>query len=120
MIPGRMVPNRSVCELCSEEVGQVNNHVRMSSDDTHGPQGAYPDGWDPSGGGRLVQDDVQDDGAETIVADDGADDGDDLAVLELGDDPADARTYDCGNCEATIDFLDDCDGCGAELAWGMV
>lgn len=116
-----MVPNRSVCELCGEEVGQVNNHVRMSSDGTHGPQGAYPDGWDPSGGGRVVAADDQDDGADvgagTIVPDDG---GDDLAVLELGDDPADARTYDCGQCEATIDFLDDCDDCGAELAWGLV
>lgn len=115
-----MDPNRDVCELCDEEVGQVNNHVRMSSDDLHGPQGAYPEGWDPSGGGRLVTADAgdQDDGAEGATVDlvDGP--GDDLPELDLEDDPADARTYDCGGCGSTVAFLGDCDDCGEELAWG--
>jgi hypothetical protein len=91
----------------------------MSSDDVHGPQGAYPETWDPSGRGRLVAGDDGDlDGGEEIGAD--QDGGDDLPELELDDDPADARTYQCAGCGATVEFLGDCDDCGEELVWGAV
>lgn len=116
-----MEPDTAVCGLCDREVGQVNNHVRMSSDDVHGPQGAYPENWDPSGGGRLVggADQGGDDlGRTDVTAPDDQEDADDLPELELGDDPADARTYDCGGCGATVEYLGDCDDCGEALAWG--
>lgn len=124
-----MQPDTAVCGLCDQEVGQVNNHVRMSSDDVHGPQGAYPENWDPSDGGRLVGGADQggdDDLGRTALTFEPADvtppdaeEGDDaLPELELADDPADARTYDCGGCGATVEFLGDCDDCGEELAWG--
>lgn len=126
------------CPYCETDPNQLNNHIRMSSDDAHGPQGTYPDDWDKDLR-ELVQDDDSDvddptGEANELVQDDDGDaassDGDAIDPDELLDDKDDdASDYTCGNCGHGLDYLggDDRDGGGKEcpeceerLYWSMV
>jgi len=50
--------NKSACPYCGEETCNVPNHIRMSKDAVHGPQGVYPDDFEQgeSGGDGLSGD----------------------------------------------------------------
>lgn len=126
-------PESSNCPICEEPVGNVKNHVRMSSDGAHGPQGQYPDGFTESDGAtppstqtprtpggpdlsdsrlelRLEDDDDQEAG-------DVAGDGEDLPAVEFGDSLADASEYECAECGAGLAYHQDECECGEEPMW---
>lgn len=72
----RELPDSKDCPICGKPVGQVNNHVRMSDDDDHGPQAMYPENWDTDA--RDLVDE------EPRVLDVPAGDGDGSADVGLG------------------------------------
>lgn len=95
------------CPICGCETGHVNNHVRMSNDGDHGPTQAYPDGWDPSTE-EVVQENGDDDDGNELDLVDGDDDGDEpgAVAISIDDRPSDMREYECGECEASVEYLD--------------
>lgn len=119
----------TTCPICEATVGNVKNHVRMSSDEDHGRQGQYPDGFEADssrtaeGGdsssdldlgtseGRVVQEagDVQEESSEAV-----------LESLELGDDPEDASDYHCGDCEDRLEYHQEECECGGNPMWRVV
>lgn len=109
---GMTVKQKRDCPICGCKTGHINNHVRMSNGDGHGPTQQYPDGWDQS---TESFDDP--DGSETgsdLVLEHGDDDRDDdrddePERLSLDDDESDFRDYECPNddCSETVDYLDD-------------
>lgn len=138
----------SSCPFCDDDTGHVNNHVRMKNDDEHGPQGTYPDDWNPdtravespAGEGEKNRSDenesddeleLEGDGQESasdveLEADDG---GDEKADLEFKDTMADASEYECGECGTGLEYLGgdnreeggkECPNCGERLFWSMM
>lgn len=125
----------SDCPICGGDSGHINNHVRMSAGDGHGPQGTYPDGWDTDAGtfeetgdaetpvpdadqgddpdGEPVeQADAPEPEAATSDVDLSGDDrgdepepDDDLSELLFGDDEEDASEYECGECAEPLPYL---------------
>lgn len=105
----------------------------MSSDDDHGKQGRYPEGWggentapapsttsktDESGetGGDVAAVDV--DAAREQRGDvDQEDGGDELETLEFGDRPGDASEYECGECNDRLEYHQSECSCGESPMW---
>lgn len=95
------------CPICGCETGHLNNHVRMSNDGEHGPALSYPDGWDTDAEAFDQESSDDDDGKELELVD--ADDGDDepgAVAISIDDRPSDMREYECDECEASIEYLD--------------
>lgn len=126
------------CPYCENDPNQLNNHIRMSSDDAHGPQGTYPDDWDNDARELVEADDVDDDPTgeaneldDVDVDDEDDDELDDAADPDdlLDDDEDEASEYNCGNCGHGLDYLGgadrdgggkECPECGERLYWSMV
>lgn len=109
----------------------------MSSDDDHGPQGRYPEGWGgentapapstaPNTGKSGSKGDdvpaVDVDGAREQRGDlvddvDQEDGGDDLEAFDFGDRPADASDYECGECGDRLEYHQDECSCGESPMW---
>lgn len=101
----------------------------MSSDDDHGSQGRYPEGWSPENHdvapstapnkpyetAEALPSDT--DTSEEIVVDELQEDGDDLEELEFGDDPAAASEYECAECESQLKYHQEECSCGQNPMW---
>lgn len=96
------------CPLCGCGTAHVNNHVRMTNDEVHGPTQTYPDGWDKSKE-QLENDPDDEEGqtAGTLEIPDDRDDEPDAVPLEIEARPSDMREYECPDCETPVDYLDD-------------
>lgn len=109
----------------------------MSSGGGHGPQGSYPDTWDKetrskvpepegsageateseTGGSDPGLNESLDGGSDVgTFADPGEADETPVEQLEIADGPADARTYNCGECDSEVSYLQDCPE-GHDLQW---
>lgn len=113
----------TTCPICEATVGNVKNHVRMSSDEAHGPQGQYPDNFR---GESSTSDHLGETTLEVRLEDDGdqeagdvqeESDEEDLETLELGDDPEDASNYHCGDCEDRLEYHQEECQCGGNPMW---
>jgi len=112
------------CPYCTDEPNHVNNHVRMSNDDDHGPAQTYPDDWDPEAETRS--DELEEAGSprsnpggQTVhgLEDDPENTETGASEVSLADSPADAREYECGECNADVPYLSDCPECNNSLKW---
>lgn len=127
----------TTCPICEATVGNVKNHVRMSSDEDHGPQGRYPDGFEESSSSRgrprtssdldpeegereVLEVRLEDDGDQEDGDDQEASSEEDLETLEIGDDPEDASNYHCGDCEARLEYHQEECECGGTPMWRVV
>lgn len=103
----------------------------MSSDDDHGPQGRYPEGWngentatDPSttpktgkSGTAGDVDAAREQRDDVVDHVDQEDAGDDLDSLELADAPGDASEYECADCEDRLEYHQEECKCGESPMW---
>lgn len=124
-----------VCPYCGVESGHLNNHVRMSTGE-HGEQGTYPDDWSSDTRERQPTDPAseQQQAAAGPESDPGGNPGDrtvegleadsddesaESRVLVVTDSIDDARSYECGECGASVPYLAvECDECGHDgLTW---
>ena len=116
------------CDLCGCEVSNLVNHVRMSSDADHGPQGRYPEGWNGENGDTAPSISAEstnrssEDVDETPTIDleddvDQEDDADDLETITFDDDPADASEYECGSCGDRLEYHQNECQCGEAPMW---
>ena len=119
------------CPICGKETENINNHIRMSSGD-HGPRGQYPANYDKQSrtlteGPADEQEQPEPTFSETndvtpsqmqkSHSDESEPSGGGAESLQLSDDPQEARTYNCGECGAAVEYLNDCPDCGELLAW---
>lgn len=124
------------CDLCGESVNNLKNHVRMSSDEDHGPQGRYPEGWNgentgpgPSMTANTGESDSAGTNVATIDVDDSSDSSTssssdvdqeaagDLESLTFGDEPADASDYECSACSDRLEYHQAECSCGEQPMW---
>lgn len=136
------------CPYCDSATGHINNHIRMSTgehgaqgsypDDwdsdareratAEAAVVAEPDGGtavegsgDASESVEPPESDGSDGGPEsqTVHGLEQPDEDTTGAVpLKIGDDPTDAREYDCGDCETSMEYLaPECGECGQSNAW---
>lgn len=127
--------NTTSCTICGKDVNNLKNHVRMSSDGDHGPQGRYPEGWSGENGdtGPSITADSdntastdggrreQRGGVDLDLVDDRDQEDDQeperLETLEWGDAPGDASDYECAECEDRLEYHQDECQCGASPMW---
>lgn len=106
------------CPICECDTAHLNNHIRMSNGNGHGPTQQYPDGWDKSAEGFVDVDVDVNEGSDVAIDVDGSDvDEPDAEALVIEDRPSDMREYECTECEASIGYLDDECSEGHEQEW---
>lgn len=108
----------------------------MSSDEDHGQQGRYPEGWQgentapaPSTTANTGESDSAGTDVPTISAEDSSGDVDqedvdvdqedaaDLETLTFGDSPADASDYECSECGDRLEYHQSECSCGERPMW---
>lgn len=113
-------PWEGECPYCDKKSGHLNNHVRQSKGDGHGPAGGYPDSWDKENherretaqqGPQNGSDDapgqsVTGPGATEVHGADpdevGDGQGEELASITF--EGGETRIYECPDCEETVDY----------------
>jgi hypothetical protein len=93
------------CPYCDTSTGHLNNHIRPTDGNGHGPAGQYPDDWDKEN--REVIDPAEADDSEdgegvTLDPESASDDDDDELTIEAGD--TGPRSYECPECNVEVEY----------------
>jgi len=94
------------CPFCEATPQMLNNHIRLSRGNGHGPMGQYPDGYDM--GTKSVSEPASIETDSTVEQ---------TSDLQLNDHKADRRHYKCG-CGKTLKYhTEQCPQCDEPKQW---
>lgn len=118
-------PWEGTCPYCEKKSGHLNNHVRQSKGDGHGPAGGYPDSWDTENHERREQASqpaqngseqeapgrtITGPGASEVHGPDPDAEAADEELPSMTFDGGETRDYECPDCEETVPYgAEECD-----------